>query len=511
MKNRFQPYAKYALLLAGLAALVTLALAAIVQEFSLPVQISLAVAVIALAASVLMDSASARRLLTGRQARYGSNALIRTLSVLGILVVLNLIAHNNTVRWDLTQDKTNTLAGETLDVLKALDAPVSAQAFFTSTSSRTSAETLLKNFKANARGNFDYEFIDPNENPVLANDAGITRDGSVLLRMGEAREIVTTVSEQEVTSALIRLKSPEKKVIYALTGHGELDLASTDGGFFYASNELKSKNYTINALNLLASSQIPADASALVIAGPLKPLSEAEVGVIKAYVESGGSLLVMYEPSVMTDFGDLPDPLAGYLAETWKVSFNDNMVIDLTADPVTTAVGVSYASHPITKDLERMATILPTARTVKIGEGASSGSALVSTSEQSWAEMDFEALKANKAEFNPDADTRGPLELMAALEDSTSGSRLLVVGDSEFASDNFYQFYGNADLFLNAVDWICGQDEIISLTTRYPTTRMLVTPNRYVQNALLLGVVVLLPLLILIAAVVVFVQRHREV
>lgn len=513
MKTNKQKYANVALILSGVATLATVILAIIFQEFALPVQICLALAVIGLAVFSLLNPEAIRKLFTGRQAKHGSNSLIMTVAVLVIVIVINLVGYNNTVQWDLTADKSNSLADETVDVLKSLNQPVIAQAFFSSQISSDTAEALLRNYKANSNGNFTYEFIDPNENPVVATEAGITRDGSIVLKLGENKETVTSITETQITSALIRLMSPEEKVVYVLTGHGETSFASyEDAGYYYAVSELKSKNYTINELNLLTTNAIPDDAKAILVVGPQKPLSTKEVDLIRAFVDKGGSLLVMYEPTVMTEFGDLADPLAAYLSETWNIDLGDDMVIDLTTDPVSLAVASTYSSHVITDKLEGMVSILPTARSLSIGSTADiTPTVLATTSDQSWAETDFEALKNNEVAYDQTTDTIGPLGLAIAAENSSTTSRVVVFGDSEFADNYYYQYYGNADLFLNSLDWVCAQDELINLTARTETTRTMVTPNRYVQNAILLGSVILIPLVIIITAIIVFVKRHREV
>jgi ABC-type uncharacterized transport system involved in gliding motility auxiliary subunit len=103
--------------------------------------------VIGLATFVALDPGAIRATLTGRQARYGSNALILIVAFLGILVVVNYLAYKNTKRWDLTADKSNTLAKESIDVLKGLSNTVLAKAFYSSdtsvASSKENAKTLL--------------------------------------------------------------------------------------------------------------------------------------------------------------------------------------------------------------------------------------------------------------------------------------------------------------------------------------------------------------------------------
>ena len=127
-------------------------------------------------------------------------------------MVVNFLAYKNTKRWDLTEDQSNTLAKETVDVLKSLPDNVVAKAFFTTNSavasSKDSAKTLLDKYVYEGGGKFQYEFIDPNKDPVAAQDAGITKDGSIVLYMGSSKQPVSTISETDVTGAMVRLMNP---------------------------------------------------------------------------------------------------------------------------------------------------------------------------------------------------------------------------------------------------------------------------------------------------------------
>ena len=185
MKRDWRRFAPFALYLSILAAIVSAGLYIVFREFNLPLQISLALVVLGLAIFVILDPERSRQALTGRQARYGSNAVVMGLAFIGILGVVNYLIYQNPKRWDLTENQQFTLAPETLDTLNTLPEPVNATAFFTQRTPSDTAEGLLDQYKFKGDGQFDYQFINPEADPVAAQQAEITRDGTVVLRMGE--------------------------------------------------------------------------------------------------------------------------------------------------------------------------------------------------------------------------------------------------------------------------------------------------------------------------------------
>jgi ABC-type uncharacterized transport system involved in gliding motility auxiliary subunit len=221
INRKWNRFALIGLYISILAALISIGLYIVQRQWNLALQISIGIFIVGLAVFVLLDPQRVRKVLTGRQARHGSNALILLFAFLGILVVINYLIYDHSKRWDLTEDKTNTLAQETLDVLDRLPGIVYAQAFFSSRVSSDRADELLNQYSFFAGNNFIYEFIDPEQDPLAAQNANITRDGTIVLTMNGAQEQVETISEQLLTSALIRLMNPESKTIYFLTGHGE--------------------------------------------------------------------------------------------------------------------------------------------------------------------------------------------------------------------------------------------------------------------------------------------------
>jgi ABC-type uncharacterized transport system involved in gliding motility auxiliary subunit len=515
MKPEWRRYAPFGLYLSGLAVIASIGLYIYERQVNLPVQIALALIVLGLAAFLLLDPDRVRRAFSGRQARYGSNALVLSIAVLGIVGVVNYVVFNNTWRWDLTEDKQNTLAAETTAALEKLSQPVQAKAFFTARTSSTTAKALLDQFKTASQGKFTYEFVDPESDPVAAQSANITQDGTVVLYMGDRSQPARSVSEGELINAIARLENPQAATVYFLTGHGEYSPDDTgDKSYSRVKATLENRNYTVKTLNLLAANAVPEDAKLLVIAGPRDALSGAEVDLIRQFQEKGGSLIVLEEPTITTNIGDAADPLVDYLQQTWGITVGNDIVVDLTSQQPYAPYAASYGSSPITQPIERSATQFPTARTVR-ASAANTGVSqveLVLTAQQSWAETDLAALKDGQSQpqFDQNTDQAGPVPLAVAAENLTSKARVVVIGDSDFVIDANYPAYANGSFFSYAVDWTVGQENLINISPKTPTQRMVVPPQAAVMNLIFLGTVILLPLLALIGGVVVFVQRRRR-
>lgn len=517
---KWRKFAPIGLYIASAAVLVAAGFYIVQQQFSLPVQIALVVAVLGLAANILLDPDSARINLTGRQARYGSNALVLTIGFIGLLVVLNYLVYQNDQRWDLTEDQEKSLAPETLDTLANLPEPVTATAYFTSQYQlRDSGEDLLKLFETYSDGNFNYEIVDPLGDPVGAEQAGVTRDGEIVLALGEKRELIGFASEQELTGGLVRLISEGERVVYFTSGHGEYTPdQSGESSYAQIKRTLEAKNFVVKSLNTLTVSSIPEDASALVVAGAKTPLSESEVGLVRDFLSRGGGLFVLAEPTLFTDAGSAPDPLADYLNSDWGVVINDDLIIDLIAQqqlgqPLL-AIGATFASHPIAEGLGSYSAVFPQARSLSVIESASGISPVIviQTPTESWGETDLAGLQeGTQTQLDQGVDRQGPLPLLVAVEDFNTSARVVVIGDADFALDANVLAYANLDLFVNTMDWVVGQEDLISLTPKATTERTLNLPAvPYMTGLIILVTIFILPFGTLGVGIAVAISRRKR-
>jgi len=526
-KNTAARYANLGLVLALLAAIASLLLIAVQglmalklfsparpERISQAMAISAGVFVLGLALYAILNPAAVRRFFAGRQARYGSNTLIMSLAFAGILIVVNVLAYQNPQSLDLTEDKQHTLAPESIRALDALPEKVTAIAFYSSQMSSDSARTLLDNYKENSKGKFDYRFVDPNQDPLLARQYGITGDGKIVLIMGQASEIASYASESEIVQALLRLMSPEQRTVYFLTGHGEGDIhGSGDAAFSNARQTLEKKNYSVKTLPLATENKIPEDARAIVIAGPLHPLLDQEVTLLKEYLNKGGALIVLENPTPFTNYGTSQDPLGAYLKDEWGIGLDDDVVVDTTSNQPLFAISSAFSStHPITAHMTTLA-ILPQSRSLSLSDPPPQGvtlTKLILTAQQSWGETDFDLLKNSQARFDPASDIPGPLTLAASGENSTTQGRVVVFGNSIFAADSLFDRYANGDIFINSVDWAVRQANLVNITPRQPITRTFNPPSQIQFVLILLTSIVFIPGLVVGFGISTWLARRKR-
>ena len=508
-------YTRYAALVGVVAIIVALGAWLVVGEISTWIEIVGAVGILLIALTVLVRPSEVKAALTGRQARYGGNALLMSVSFLMILGLVNYLGTRHHQRWDVTEEKQFSLSEQTIQILEALEEPVQVKLFFTPAHyNRQKAEDLIKEYALHSQASagtvkLTYEFIDPDLQRHIALDYQIARDGTIVFERGERSEVTFGVQEQDLTSALLKVTRDETKSVYFLTGHQERDPESEEqDGYSLVKQVLENENYTVAMFNLAATDIIPADMSLLVVAGPVKSLAPQETATLQRFVADGGSLLLLVEPG-------MDDPFGGLLSE-YGIELADDLIIDPARSffgDIASPLVDHYAFHQITKDLSGLTSFFPTARSLVLSSPQAEEwnvQLLATTSERSWAETGY---REKQVQYD-EGEIRGPLGLMAVIEPATPGTgkgRLVVVGDASFAENGVLNAVrggvGNLDLFMNAVGWLTEEEELISIRPKMPEQRQvfLTLPQ---ARAVIYSNILFMPLIVLAAGAVVWWKRR---
>ena len=483
------------------------------------------VGLIAIALYVYLRPSAVRAAVTSRGARYGSNSLIITLAFIGIVAVLSFLGNRYHWRYDTTANKTYTLSQLTTQVLGDLKQPVQATAFYlvqgaSDPASRQGAEDRLKEYERAGNGKFTYRFVDPQENPQLANEYKVQFEGTIVLERGTRRENVFSSDESEITNALVKVTQDTQPTVYFTTGHGEHDPGDTGtNGYSLMKTAMETENYKVDTLNLRTiTSTLPADTSMVVIAGARSPFDPQEVQILLEYLGKGGRALVMLDP--FTEAG-----LDGLL-NAWGIYARNDMIVDpkygffgQAAVPVIT----SYKSHAVTQDLAGEATFFPSVRSLWTGEKPATDrtlTALFSSSDQSWGETNLDSLKNNTQAFDATKDAKGPLDLALVSEGTgPNPGRLVVIGNSSFITNGTLSTRvnvggqqqqvqsGNGLLFGNTLHWFAGQENLIAIPPK-PSDSHPIFLTAEQSNFVFLSSFLMLPGIILIVGAIIWWRRR---
>lgn len=419
-----------------------------------------------------------------RTTRYGLHSALLVALILGVIVLVEAVSYRHHWRLDLTENRRHSLAPQTLRVLKELRVSVRAIGFFRPDQpARRTAQDLLEQYAARSDGRFTWEMVDADRHPGLARRYGVEVYGTVVLEatLGEGKvkeEKVTEVEEEKLTNALIRVTREGRRAIYFLAGHGERALGGTDRtGLSELKAAVEKLNYEARELLLAREGRVPDDAALVVVAGPQKDLLPPELEALAAYLARAGKLLLMVDP--------FQAPGLGPFLERYGLGLAQDVVIDVNplgrvfqAGPEIPVVA-DYPAHPITQGF-RVLTLFPLARTVTVRERPPEGvtvQPLARTGPEAWGETSEAELRSGRVQPGPD-DTRGPLTLAAVAtvearevppERKGARARLVVFGDSDFATNGFLNVSGNRDLVLNALSWLAEEEQLIAIRPREAT------------------------------------------
>ncbi len=458
-----------------------------------------------------------------RDAKYGTNAIISTLVILGIIVLVNFIFSKRNYRYDLTAAGLYSLSDQTVKILNNLKNDVNAYAFYKSTQSGRMKD-LLKEYNYHS-SRFNYEFIDPDERPELAREYNVTAYSTTVLVSGEKQEKVSTQEEQDLTNALVKVTREGSKVIYFSDGHGEKRMDSDEReGYSAIADMIKEQNYEVKKLFIAREDVFPQDCSVLIIPGPQNALFEAELDSINAYIDRGGAVLFMVDPD--------PAPGMNEFFDTWGITIGNDLVIDYSGVGRLFGTGPNmplistYASHPIVEDFQNVACFFINSRSVTPKDPSPSGISvqwLVRTTERSFGET---KLLGNQAQFNEGEDIAGPVTLgvvvtksVSVEQDTSAGAddsapksgtgKLIVFGDSDFAANGFMRMQGNGNLFMNAVNWLAEEADLVSIAPKEPGDRRLTMSAK--QTKIMFYISVLgIPAIVIISGISVFYRRRRK-
>ena len=468
-----------------------------------------------------------------RQLRFQNHLFL--LFFLGVIAGLAWLSLQFQFNADWTNNQRNTPSDATISLLQKITEPIHIRAFVRESDAALISETkhLVKKYQR-FKANITLEFTDPTKEPDLIRELGLRGDGELLLQLGERSEIALASTELNLTNALYRLSRASERWILFLEGHNERSpYGDTNYDYSAWTKMMKSKGLRVRGYNLASNPNIPTNTSVLVVADPQKDLLPGEINILLDYIDKGGNLLWLIEPKELITL----EPLA----EALGIELISGMVVD----PNTQLLGINdirftlipeYPKSPITNNFTTM-TIFPTAKALEFyGTEDWDAVDILETLPRTWSETD---------EFTPEVtldagqDIPGPLVIglslsrtptleeieesmdleaetfseldsqLAALEPTQEQQRIVVIGDSDFASDAYVGQAGNLDLAMNIVNWLTNDETFIDIPHK-TNSDLAFELTKIKQIIIGVGFLLVIPLLLLLSGIIIWYRRRRK-
>lgn len=507
-----------------------------------------------------------------QQIRFLFSDVTLILVVLGFLVLINFLSYRHFLRIDLTENRIYTLSESSRHIVAKLEDPVTIQCFFSKKAPpelgvlRQQISDLLEEYRVSGKGKVRVIFSDPAEDPLLQKRVQIMgvpqvqmnvyqKDQAqitnvfmgIVISYEDRQEILPFVKEAknleyDISSAILRLLRNQKKRVVFLTGGGEYDL----NGNFGTVRKVLEPLYDLTGLDPATAGAIPMGTDLLIVVSP-EPVPDRLKHAIDQYVMRGGKVFFLID-QVNIDGNTMTASRRGSNLEDLINSYGVKVTQDLVLDRFNVAINfrtgytilrVPYAFYPkVVKEgfaadnpiVSRLdALCLPWVAALDVtSRPAVKYTILARSSPHGWLQRGMYNISPAQ-EFNPPAgELRSyPLAVLlegefdsfyrnAAMEEtgrltrSQKSTKILVMGNARFLSDAFISAPGNADFFLNAVDWFTWGDDLIGIRSKKMLNRPLPIMTDRQKRLVKYGNMIGVPLVVILIGVARFYLKRRR-
>lgn len=428
-------------------------------------------------------------LFRGRGARFSTMTVILTLALVALVAIVYLLLQRAVITLDMTQRQDYSLSAETLDLLQDINRPIRITGFYSprALQERELDDQIFRLYETTTNGLISRSYIDPDENPALAQTFQVAFDGDVFVSYLDedgavdfnslAPVVRETNTERDLTQALSRLLLSGRFKVYFETGYTNIGLTNEgQQGITGVLEGLNQYGVSVAPFDLRAAETsgqpVPEDADALVITRGDQDLTQAAIDVLDTYLQQGGALFIL------ADVVFTRDPLLAenglfnqYLWQNYGIRALNVAVVDALASGITQLDVGSYAVFP---DLEiggRLNQDENTTALFSITRGLEvdtdppvPNGQIIATSPESYGETDWLPLAtSNSFDYDAATDVNGPFALVAWANNPETGAKIILTGDTDFITNGRVGSpQGNSILFTDSITWLTGYSESVS-------------------------------------------------
>lgn len=529
---------------------------------------ALVIGVVGLGSWILIAPDELRAWLSGRQVYYGTGTIIVIVLVLALVIAGYSYVERQNIVHDLTEFQAFTISDTSVQALRQLELRLEGTGYTAqivgfysrqNLGNREASAVLLRQFIEKSNGLLSLNFYDPEIEPFLANQYGYGLASSTGIETGPLYlsifdpngtlytfEDIGDANERSIATAMLRVAVAGEFHVYFLVGHNEYQTnVSSDIGLSGAFNILPRVGILASTLDL-TTNDIPADATALIIAGPQSPFRQADVDKIAAYVERGGRLLITGDPpyvdpniDIITNTAFLEnDPLNLYLWSEFGVRFNTDIIVEqgianenqffyymdnVIGSEIIGGLGNTSVFFPLARSLKVVDFPIETLPDYIGNQVLYQRDLLFVSKETAFAETTLQSIDlGNLAQYDEGIDPQGRQIVGVAVRrrseiDQEVQPRLVILGDTDWLTNAYIQPQdgsngetGNILLWSSISDWLTQYSEIatIAAVNRPDLLPLVVTDEQ--QSRIQLITLVIMPGIVLALGVLVWGMRRQH-
>lgn len=447
---------------------------------------TMAAGVVLALTSFVLRPAMASEIFASRKTVLWLNDIVLILLIIGIGVVISHIGFRRNIRYDFTQNQMFSLSDMTIKTVRTLNKDVKVTAFYPQGAPEGKMlADLLEEYKRHS-DRFSFAVIDPMRDPVTTRAMNVGAIGTVVVQCEANRHDVYNkdlfempnqfsppdakpkfAGEQVLTSAIINVTSGVKRLVSFVKGHGEASIGGFQSRDIAGVNELlNGENFDVEEVSLIEG-EIDSRTSVLGIISPQQDFLDDEILKIRTFLKvHKGNLVVALDP------GRSYEKLEKFLLDDFGIAVNNDIVVDPRGIQRNYwTVAPELGEHPITAPIKakNMLALMFHCRSINVEKkDGLKVDHFLRTIDNSWAKRGLKDGEQIEVAFIEGRDVRGPFSLGVTLEDTrvASGSKILVLGDSDFFANGLIGSLANRDLFINGINWLVGQQQMISIRPR---------------------------------------------
>lgn len=501
-----------------------------------------------------------------------TNAIISTVALLLILGLVNFLGLRYSFKIDLTENQLYTLSPQSQQLVKNLSQPMTVYVF-DSPSNDFDRKLLKDYARKNDLFQYQFVDPQVSINLAqkfnVTRLGDVYLESGDRKQLVQTVSPQSRLSEVKLTNAIAKIQQTQQPTIYILQGHGEPSIEAGQNSISQAVTTLTDKGYMVYPLTLATSPLIPPDADVLIINNPEKELLQGEINVIEKYLEDGGNLLVMYNAQTNVNLDRILSKWGVKFDNRLVVDASGAGEVFGLGPSITLVV--EYGEHPITQDFNKGITLFPWARAIITDSIENiTTTPLLITNSQSWGESNPEgenveldttvdlpgplnigvalakknplrdALQPQKDTLNKENDKLEPnndlpvlepqkenqgsdlpsppimktpqettLDIDIAKKNQPSETRMVVIGNGNFATDGWFQQQLNGDFFVNTLAWLGNQDDrTLSISPKEVTNRR-INLSGFQASLITWLAIIIIPALGFTVSIVTWWQRSR--